>query len=287
MFKTSGFWKNRGSYSFCVVTGMKNIKDLILQKLPENITKLLISSGRCADHMGFEAFMVGGLVRDLFLDYENYDIDLVVEGDGIQFAEILAREYGAAISCYKNFGTAALTFSGGYKIDVATARTEIYEHPAALPKVRPGLIRDDMYRRDFTINTLAVSLNPGHFGKLLDFFDARKDIKRKLIRVMHDLSFVDDPTRAFRAVRFEQRFGFRIVKSTEKLIKNLIEGNFFTKLADYRICSELELILREKEPLPALKRLEELGILGHVRLRAAYNKKVKRLLNKIEDVFQV
>ncbi len=285
MFKTPGFWKNRGSYSFCVVTGMKNIKNLIMQKLPENITELLISSGKCADHMGFEAFIVGGLVRDLFLNYENYDIDLVVEGDGIRFAEILAREYGASICRYKNFGTAALMFPDGYKLDVATARTEIYKHPAALPKVKPGLIRDDMYRRDFTINSLAVSINPDHFGKLLDFFNARKDIKRKLIRVMHNLSFIDDPTRAFRAVRFEQRFGFRIIKSTEKLIKNLIEGDLFTKVADYRISSELQLILREKDPLPALMRLKELGILGRVRQRAADDRKIKRLLGKIDDIF--
>ncbi|MDO9528018.1 MAG: hypothetical protein Q7J27_02540 [Syntrophales bacterium] len=263
---------------------MKNIKNLLLQKLPENITELLISSGRCADDMGFKAFIVGGLVRDLFLNYENHDIDLVVEGEGIRFAEVLAREYGASICCYESFGTAALTFSDGYKLDVATARTEIYEHPSALPKVRPGLIRDDMYRRDFTINALAVGLNPDHFGKLLDFFNARKDIKRKLIRVMHDLSFIDDPTRAFRAVRFEQRFGFRIVKSTEKLIKNLVEGDLFTKLADYRISSELQLILREKDPLPALKRLEELGVLGRIRPRAANNRGIKRLLDKIESV---
>ncbi len=266
---------------------MKNIKNLLLQKLPENITELLISSGRCAEDMGLKAFMVGGLVRDLFLNYENYDIDLVVEGDGIRFAEELAREYRAGIRSYETFGTATLTLSNGCKVDVATARTEIYEHPAALPKVSPGLIRDDMYRRDFTINALAASLNPDHFGKLLDFFNARKDIKRKLIRVMHDLSFTDDPTRAFRAVRFEQRFGFRIVKSTEKLIKNLIEGDLFTKLADYRISSELQLILREKDPLPALKKLEELGIFERIRPRAANNREIKRLFDKINSLFPV
>ncbi len=266
---------------------MKNIKNLLLQKLPENITELLISSGKCAEDMGFRAFMVGGLVRELFLNYENYDIDLVVEGDGIRFAEELARKYRAGIRSYKTFGTAALTLSDGCKVDVATARTEIYEHPAALPKVRPGFIKDDLYRRDFTINTLAVGLNPDHFGKLLDFFNARKDIKRKLIRIIHDLSFIDDPTRAFRAVRFEQRFGFRIVKSTEKLIKDVIEENLFTKLADYRISSELDLILREKYPLPALKRLEELGILECIRPRAGNNREIKRLFDKIDSLFPV
>ena len=264
---------------------MENIKDLLIQKLPENIIELLRSSGRCAEDMGFKAFIVGGLVRDLVLDYENYDIDLVIEGEGIRFAEELARKHGASIRCYKNFGTAVLTFSDGCKLDVATARTEIYEHPAALPKVRPGLIRDDMYRRDFTINTLAVGLKPDHFGKLLDFFNARKDIKRKLIRVMHDLSFIDDPTRVFRAVRFEQRFGFRIVRSTEKLIKDVVTENLFAELADYRISSELELILQEKDSLPALKRLEELGVLELIRPGAGSDKRTKRLFGKIESMF--
>lgn len=266
---------------------MENIKNLFVKTLPENITWLLESAGRCAGEMGFSAFVVGGLARDIILNRENFDIDLVIEGEGIRFAGELARKHGADVRCYKRFGTAVMTFPDGYKLDVATARTEIYEHPAALPKVLPGSIRDDMYRRDFTINTLAVSLNPGHFGELLDLFNAEKDIKGKVIRIMHDLSFIDDPTRVFRAVRFEQRFGFKIVRSTEKLIKDTVAMNIFDRLAGYRISSELKLILQEKDPLPALKRLEELGVLELIRPKGVRNKKVKCLLDKIGGMFPV
>ncbi|MBE9547135.1 MAG: CCA tRNA nucleotidyltransferase [Proteobacteria bacterium] len=266
---------------------MKNIKGILVQKLPENITGLLESAGRCAEGMGFRAFVVGGMVRDLILNHENFDIDLVIEGEGIRFAGELAREHNADVRYYKKFGTAVLTFSDGFKLDVATARTETYEHPAALPKVLPGSIRDDMYRRDFTINTLAISLNPGHFGELMDFYNAERDIKRKLIKVLHDLSFIDDPTRVFRAVRFEQRFGFKTVRSTEKLIKDTVTMNVFAELAGYRISTELKLILQERNPLPVLKRLEELGVLELIHPKAVRNKELKRLLDKIGGMFPV
>lgn len=266
---------------------MKNNNGLLIQKLPENIIELLESAGRYAENMGFRAFVVGGLVRDLILNHENFDIDLVIEGEGMKFAGELARKYSAHVRYHNKFGTAVLTFADGYKLDVATARTEIYEHPAALPRVWPGSINDDMYRRDFTINTLAINLNPEHFGKLLDLFNARKDIKRKLIRVMHDLSFIDDPTRVFRAVRFEQRFGFKITRSTKELIKDTVAMNLFAKLGGYRISSELKLVLQEKDPLSVLKRLEELGIIGLIRPKAGRNKEVKRLLDKIDGMCSV
>jgi tRNA nucleotidyltransferase (CCA-adding enzyme) len=262
----------------------KTIKDLLSQKLPENITWLLKSAGRCAEDMGFRAFVVGGLVRDLIMDRESFDIDLVIEGEGMRFAGEFARRHSVDVRYYKKFGTAVLTFSDGYKLDVATARTEIYEYPAALPRVLPGSIRDDMFRRDFTINTLAVSLSPGYFGELLDFFNVREDIKKKLIRVMHDLSFIDDPTRVFRAVRFEQRLGFKIVSSTEKLIKEVVAINLFDKFPGYRISSELKLILQERDPLPVLRRLEEFGVLGLIRREAGRDKGVKRLLDKIDSM---
>ncbi len=267
-----------------VVLEVKNIKNMLVQRLPENITRLLRSAGRYAEDMGFRAFVVGGLVRDLVLNQENSDIDLVIEGEGMRFARKFAQKYNADVCCYEKFGTAILTFSDGCKLDVATARTETYEHPAALPKVLPGSIRDDIHRRDFTINTLTISLNPGHFGELLDFFNAMKDIKKKLIRVLHNLSFIDDPTRVFRAVRFEQRFGFKIVRTTEGLIKDIVAMNLFDRLADYRISSELKLILQEKDPLPAIKRLEGLGIFKLIRPRAEHNKEMERLFDEIERI---
>lgn len=261
----------------------RNCKDMLAQRLSGNIMGLLKSAGRYAGDMGFRAFVVGGLVRDLFLNRENFDIDIVIEGDGVRFSREFAHGYGASIRCYTRFGTATLAFSDGLKLDIATARAEIYEQPAALPRVLPGSIRDDMCRRDFTINTLAINLDPAHFGELLDFFNGREDIKRKLIRVLHDLSFFDDPTRVFRAVRFEQRFGFRIESSTEKLIKEAVDKNLFDRLADYRISSELKLILKEEEPLRSLGRLKELGILGLIRPRGERSEVIRNLFTDINN----
>jgi tRNA nucleotidyltransferase (CCA-adding enzyme) len=138
-----------------------------------------------------------------------------------------------------------------------------------------------MRRRDFTINTLAISLNPAYFGELLDFFKGSDDIKRKLIRVLHDLSFIDDPTRVFRAVRFEQRLDFRIESSTEKLVRDAVTKNLFDLLADYRVFSELRLILQEKDPLRVLKRLEWFGILSLIRPRIESNREIRRLFTDI------
>jgi tRNA nucleotidyltransferase (CCA-adding enzyme) len=256
-------------------------KEILAERLPDNITGLLKSAGRYAEDMGFRAFVVGGLVRDLVLNRENFDIDLVIEGEGVRFAEEFARVYDANIQYYTKFGTATLMFPDGCRLDIATARSETYEHPAALPKVLPGSIRDDMRRRDFTINTLAISLNPAYFGELLDFFKGSDDIKRKLIRVLHDLSFIDDPTRVFRAVRFEQRLDFRIESSTEKLVRDAVTKNLFDLLADYRVFSELRLILQEKDPLRVLKRLEWFGILSLIRPRIESNREIRRLFTDI------
>lgn len=155
---------------------------------------------------------MGGFVKDVFLYQENLDIDVVIEGDGIEFARALAASLGGRVRSHEEFRIAVVILSNGRKIDVATARLEYYKSPGAFPTVETGSIKLDLYRRDFTINTLAIKLNPGRFGTLIDFFGAQKDLKRKMIRVLHNLSFVEDPTRVFRAVRFEQRFGFRIGK---------------------------------------------------------------------------
>ena len=180
--------------------------------------------------MGFHAHLVGGFVRDLLLRIDNFDIDIVIEGDGIRFAKELARRFGARTRVHKEFGTAKVLFPGGFKVDVASARLEYYRAPAALPIVEHSSLKLDLYRRDFTINTLAISLNTNTFGELIDFFGAQRDIKEKSIRVLHSLSFVEDPTRVFRAVRFEQRFRFHIGKFTVNLIKNAVKMSFLAKI---------------------------------------------------------
>jgi len=253
-----------------------------LRRLP--VLPVLRDAGICAEEMGFGAYAVGGLVRDLFLHRDNLDIDVVIEGDSIAFASRFAADHGARLTIYTRFKTATLVFRGGFKVDVAMARTETYDRPGALPLVRPGSIRDDLFRRDFSINTLAICLNPGQFGVLLDPFGARDDIEGKSIRILHRASFVDDPTRIFRAVRFAKRFGFRIEDNTGILIRDAISAGLIEVLSGHRIASELRLILQEEDPPPIVQCLEELGILSRVKGRGKGHKGVRTLLRRIDEV---
>jgi tRNA nucleotidyltransferase (CCA-adding enzyme) len=175
---------------------------------PHRLVILLEEAGQLADRCGVPLFVVGGGVRDLLLGIENFDLDLVVEGDGIAFARKLGEALRARVKAHERFGTAIVLLPDGFKLDVATARTEYYEYPTALPTVEQGSIKKDLYRRDFTINALAVRLNGKGFGDVLDFYGGQRDLNDKVVRVLHGLSFVEDPTRVFRAIRFETRFGF-------------------------------------------------------------------------------
>ena len=207
----------------------RNVLRFMKERLPSNLIRNLRQIGKVADEIGYGAYAVGGFVRDLFLYRSDEDLDIVIEGDGIDFARKYAGLVGARIHTHEKFGTAVIIFPDGFKIDVASARLEYYKFPAALPVVEMSSIKLDLYRRDFTINTLAIQLNPEKFGTLIDFFTARKDIKEKIIRVLHNLSFVEDPTRVFRAIRFEQRFGFTIGKLTVGLINKCHQHGFFQR----------------------------------------------------------
>ena len=228
--------------------------------------------------------MVGGFVRDLLLRHENLDIDIVIEGDAILFARLFAARYGARSREFQKFKTAVIIFPDGFKIDVATARTEYYEAPGALPVVEYSSIKMDLYRRDFTINTLALKLNPGEFGILLDFFGAQRDLKEGRISLLHNLSFVEDPTRVFRAVRFEQRFKFRISKLTANLINNAVRNNFFDRLSGARLFQELRLILQEENPIPAVSRLAEFDLLKPVHPRLIFDDATRAMLERVQAV---
>jgi tRNA nucleotidyltransferase (CCA-adding enzyme) len=237
------------------------VLNFMRERLPQHLMKLLVELGRTAADIDVNAYVVGGFVRDLFLYRPNEDIDIVIEGDGIAFATTFAQKRGARIHAYRKFGTAVIIMADGFKIDVASARTESYKFPAALPDVEMSSIKLDLYRRDFTINTLAIQLNPNRLGRLIDFFSAQKDIKDKAIRVLHNLSFVEDPTRVFRAIRFEQRFGFSIGRLTISLINNAVRRGFFKRLGGRRVFGELRQILEEENPVPALTRMAELNLL--------------------------
>jgi len=240
---------------------VRNILKVMKERLTAQIMEILRNAGTVADELGYGAYAVGGFVRDLFLCRPNEDIDIVVEGSGIDFARKFAKICNARVHTHEKFGTAVVIFPDGFKIDVVTARMEYYRFPADLPNVEMSSIKLDLYRRDFTINTLAVQLNPARFGILIDFFSAQKDIKEKVIRILHNLSFVEDPTRVFRAIRFEQRFGFTIGKLTSGLIHNAVKMDFFKKLSGKRTFNELRQILEEDDPAPAIRRLYDYHLL--------------------------
>ena len=262
----------------------KFITSLLNEKLPKHIVSLLKKIGEIAEHLGYNVYAVGGFVRDLLLRQENLDIDLVVEGDGIALAKTLQKEIKAHIHTYQKFGTAVIIFPDGFRLDIATARTEYYEFPGALPKVEMSSLKLDLYRRDFTINALAIKLNPNQFGLLLDFFGGQRDLKEGMIRVLYNLSFVEDPTRILRAVRFEQRFGFKIGKQTLDLIKQALKLNLLSHTTGSRIWHELKCIFLEPNPAGIIERLNELSVLKSFYPALKWDKNLKNLFKEIESV---
>ncbi len=276
--------ETRDSFKEPAPAHTRNVLRFMKERLSSNLIQNLRQIGEVADENGYGAYAVGGFVRDLFLYRSDEDLDIVIEGDGIDFARKYAGLVGARIHTHEKFGTAVIIFQDGFKIDVASARMEYYKFPAALPVVEMSSIKLDLYRRDFTINTLAIQLNPEKFGTLIDFFTARKDIKEKIIRVLHNLSFVEDPTRVFRAIRFEQRFGFTIGKLTVGLITNAINMDFFRGLSGKRVFSELRLILEEENPVAAIIRLNDFDLLKVVHPCVKLDKFFIALLHSIKKV---
>jgi len=240
---------------------MKDLSNLIRARLKEDYINLLDLIAETAAHDQVDVYIVGGFVRDLLCDIENLDIDLVVEGDGIRFAKKLADKHNGRTVNYEKFGTSTLTLDGLPSIDVATARTEYYPHPAALPEVKPSSIKLDLARRDFTINSMAIQLNRQGLFFLIDLFGGETDLEDGLIKVLHDQSFVDDPSRIFRAIRFEQRFDFCIESKTKNLIESAIEKNFIGRLSGDRLISEIKILLNESDKVKCIERMRELLLL--------------------------
>jgi tRNA nucleotidyltransferase (CCA-adding enzyme) len=201
-------------------------------------------------------------VRDVLLGAPVQDLDFVVEGDGPEVARQLAEDLGGRVTSHPRFGTATLSLNG-CRVDLVSARKEVYPRPAALPQVFPGTIEDDLARRDFTVNALAVPLGEIR-PKVLDLHGGVGDLRRGLIRILHPNSFVDDPTRIFRAVRYEQRLGFRIEHRTLARLRDGTAKGHLAALTGDRLRHELERILREDRPGPALKRAWELGLMAAI-----------------------
>jgi tRNA nucleotidyltransferase (CCA-adding enzyme) len=255
-----------------------------MERLDAPTRWLMAQIGICAAELNMVAYAVGGCVRDLILDIPNFDLDFVVEGSAIELAEALEARYPARLQIqakHDRFQTATLSFheSREREVDLSTARVEFYEFPAALPTIEASSLRQDLFRRDFTINALAVCLNPGRHGELIDYFGGLKDLRDKKIRVLHQFSFIEDPTRIVRAARFAGRLGFKLDQRTREQAERAIEMGIFDDLAGVRMRTEMQLILESPERLKSLDLLGELG--GHIRYldsHLEYGKKVRRTL---------
>ena len=261
-----------------------------IKLLPGDIQLIIKKAGNLADKMGVSAYVVGGFVRDILLSKPNFDVDIVVEGDGIGFARALASILKAELIKHVRFATASLTLGSKLKVDIASARSETYAKPAVLPTVKPGTIGDDLARRDFTINAMAAAINKDDFGKLIDYFSSRADLATRKIRVLHDLSFIDDPTRMLRAVRFEQRYGFNMDRKTLNLFNRANGKKMLKYVTKHRIRDELILMLKEDRAVKMIKRVDKLYglsfIHGRLRLSSA-NLKFLNELDKMIECFRV
>ena len=262
----------------------RNVAGLLRSRLPHRLVTVMEEAGRLADRCEVALFVVGGCVRDLLMGIQNLDLDFVVEGDGIAFARKLADLSRARVKVHERFGTAIVLLPDGFKLDVATARTEYYEYPTALPTVEQSSVKKDLYRRDFTINALAVRLNGKGFGEVLDFYGGQRDLNDKVIRVLHGLSFVEDPTRVFRAIRFETRFGFHLGKDTTALIAGAVKMKLFHRLSGHRLLEELKLLFSEREPRQSIKRMAELGLLRFIHPKLSWSDRLERILNAVDEV---
>ncbi len=246
---------------------MENLASKMRERLPAELIAFLRIAGEGAEAQGQRLYLVGGAVRDLLLERPNLDFDLVVEGDAPRLARQLAKgegiggeneKGGERVTVHRQFGTAKFR-RGNLSIDLVTARSETYAKPGALPTVQPGTIRDDLLRRDFSINAIAIDLSPASFGQLVDPHGGRSDLEQGLIRILHERSFIDDATRILRALRYEQRLGFKLEQNTERLLRE--HKSMLDTISGDRIRHELELILKEDCPEQILERAQILGVL--------------------------
>lgn len=253
-----------------------------MKKLPKEIQDLIQLSGDIAYRDKFGVYLVGGFVRDLILNVKNFDIDIVVECNGIKFSEDMAQALKAKVITHKRFGTATITCDAGLKIDIATVRREFYPQPACLPEVSSGNLKDDLFRRDFTINAMAINISRDNFGRLIDSYGGYDDLRDKKIRVMHNLSFIDDPTRILRAIRFATRYDFKIEPHTLRLLKEALKLNMLHKVQPQRVRDEIILILKEDHPLKQIRHIQKLVKFTFISPGLAITQAAYRLFNGVE-----
>ena len=233
-------------------------------QIPRPVEPLLREVGRLADQRGMQAYAVGGCVRDWLLGLvQTPDLDVTVEGDGIAIARAAGPALGGTLTVHQQFGTATRLLlrrrgAGPKRVDFATCRRETYARPAAYPAVAPGTLEDDLFRRDFTLNAMAVALGPARFGALVDPFQGARDLRRKRLRILHARSFLDDPSRLLRGVRFAQRFGLRWEPGTRRAARDAAFAGALGWLNAGRLRRELERMGDEPDPLACFQGLAAL-----------------------------
>ena len=259
-------------------------KNKLKNFFPEEIISHLENIGKTAKELGFKAYIVGGVVRDIILGKKNLDIDIIVEGDAPELAKIYGKRKKLKVHVFEEFMTAQLTLENGLKIDFATARKETYDYPGAYPKVEKATLKEDLYRRDFTINTLAIEITEDNFGVLIDYFNGLRDIKDKVIRILHQLSFVEDPIRVLRALRFSGRLGFRLGKHTEKLLKLAVEEELLKVAPSGRINLEFNYTFNEEKALDIIFLMDKYRVLHQLIPEFFMNSKREQVLNRLRDM---
>ncbi len=237
---------------------LTNLAGEMERHLPAELVEFMQQAGLIASGQGESLYLVGGVVRDLLLKRANLDLDLVVRGNAIELAQKLAGITGAKLTIHPRFRTATLVWDK-WKVDLATCRSEHYDRPGALPTVHPGDIDLDLYRRDFTINAMAIELIPSRWGEVIDLYGGREDLEAYLLRILHEDSFIDDSTRIWRGLRYEQRLDFKLEPKTLRLLKRDIP--MLETISKDRIRHELEIILKEELPEKVIRRADKLNIL--------------------------
>jgi tRNA nucleotidyltransferase (CCA-adding enzyme) len=251
--------------------------------LPERLDPVL-EAVTAVDSPYGGVYLVGGTVRDILLGEPSFDVDIAVEGDAIAFARSLAEALDGRVRAHDKFGTAVVLYGDDQRVDVVTARTESYESPGALPTVAPGSIEDDLFRRDFTINAMAVSLEGDDKGRLVDPFEGHDDLEAGRIRVLHDRSFVDDPTRIFRAIRYENRYGFRMDEHTAALAHDTVARGHVHDLSGARMREELIALFEEGDVDHSIPRLSELGLEQAIHHHAAADAEAAQLTQRLREL---
>lgn len=265
-------------------TDYDSVKVMMQNNIDDNVLELLKQAGYIGDSLGVNVYVVGGFVRDLILQHKNYDIDLVIEGDGIKYAREYCKKFGKSIKTFPKFGTSFVILKNGKRIDISSARREHYPTAGSLPEVEYAGIQNDLFRRDFTINSLAVQVNIHRFGRLFDFYGGRRDLKLGIIRVLNNFSFVEDPIRILRAIRFEQRFGFRIEKKTTYLLKKSLQLLSLDNVSAERIKTELIYSSKKGPPDRFFSRLQELGVLKQINHNLKFTTENKTICKKIDEL---